>query len=130
MRTAGPNPLNDLLVRYMRERGIRSVKDLADQLGLQRSTLYDLVRDARPEAGAARRTYPSVPTLITLARALDKPTHELLYLAVPDAPGAPERRSPDDVRRAARDRLRSLSADLPDTETFLRERRAEHGEEL
>lgn len=109
---------------------MKTVKELADALGLQRSTIYDLVRDARPEVGEARRTYPSLPTLIALARALNKPTHELLYLAVPDAPGAPERPSPDDVRREARDRLRSLSADLPDTETFLRERRAEHGEEL
>jgi len=109
---------NSLVVDYMRNRDFNTVGDFADHIGLSRSTIYELL--------SSKETLPSLNTLILLARALDRPTHELLYLAAPDAPGAP------DVpllpaKTAALTRLKLMGKALPDVDTFLRERREDDG---
>lgn len=115
--------MNALFSAYMQEHGLQSVRELADRLGIQRTTIYDLIRPH--QAG----TYPSLGTLITLARAMNKPTHELLYAAVPDAPGAPPLPPLEDTRAQAREQLRALAVTLPDTDAFLRDRREDFGED-
>ena len=114
--------LNVLITEHMRRHEIKDAGQFAEKAGLSRSTVYGVIRgQVGPD------TYPSLVTLIRLAEVLDRPTHELLYLLVPDAPGAPTR--PTDARREeARARLRALSASLPDSETFLAQRPGEFGE--
>lgn len=119
-------PLNPLITEYMHAHGIQTVKDLADRLGIQRTALYELLRE-RPTTGDDA-SYPSVRTLIQLARGLGRPTHELLYAFAPDAPGAPDTPLTEDPRESARARLRARAEGLPDTDTFLQQRRASHGE--
>lgn len=80
--------MNSLIARAMRRDGINEVTAWADLHGIPRSTFYALVRGRTNREG--KLMLPSIDTLVTLAKALAVPTHELLYLLVPDAPGAPD----------------------------------------
>lgn len=84
-------PLNALIVRSMRRDGIKEVTKWADHWGIGRSTMYNLLRGRETSTGGW--VTPSVETLIKLARAFGVPTHELLYMIEPDAPGAESMRS-------------------------------------
>jgi len=110
---------NGLIAEYMRNHNFVTVKEFAEHIGLSRSTIYDLIR--------SKETLPSLSTLILLARALDRPTHELLYLAAPDAPGAPDAPMIS-AKTAALARLKRVGQGLPDVDTFLRERREDERE--
>jgi repressor LexA len=68
--------------------GFTSYKGFADKHGIGRSTLYELLRGRAKDRGVW--VDPSMPTLKKLAWALNMPLHEVIYLAVPDAPGADE----------------------------------------
>ena len=70
----------------MRKHGIGNVRDFADYAGVSRAAVYDLIRGRSTINGTWMR--PSLETLLKLAGALNIPTHELLYLLEPDAPGA------------------------------------------
>lgn len=70
----------------MRQLGLSTVKDFADFAGIGRTSLHELVRGRTTTSGTW--TKPSLDTLVKLAAALNRPTHELLYLISPDAPGA------------------------------------------
>ena len=85
-------PLNRLIGRRMRELGIKNIEEFARHAGVSRSNLYELIRGRSPSAPSAWKT-PSLDTLIPLAKALDKPLHEIIYIVVPDAPGAEVMRS-------------------------------------
>lgn len=82
----GRGPLNALVVRAMRRDGIKEITVWADHHGIGRSTLYALMRGRETASGALMM--PSVETLVKLASALAVPTHKLLYLLAPTAPGA------------------------------------------
>lgn len=79
-------PLNDLVFLRMRELRIETLKDLAERSGIGRQTLYDALRGRAPSHKNWGR--PGLDTLIGLAKALKVPTHQLLYLVEPNAPGA------------------------------------------
>ena len=79
-------PLNDLVFRKMKELKIETLKDLAERSGIGRQTLYDALRGRAPSHKNWGK--PGLDTLIKLAAALKVPTHELLYIVEPDAPGA------------------------------------------
>lgn len=79
-------PLNALIATRMRQLGLSTVKEFAEYAGVGRTSLHDLVRGRAKDDGAW--TKPSFDTLTKLAAALNKPTHELVYLIDPDAPGA------------------------------------------
>lgn len=79
-------PINGLIVEYMRANNIGTVREFADAVNVGRSTIYDLVRGRSSINGAWMK--PSLDTLTKLATALQRPTHELLYLIEPEAPGA------------------------------------------
>ncbi|WP_167764543.1 helix-turn-helix domain-containing protein [Thermus tengchongensis] len=70
----------------MREMGVESLEEFARRIGMSRGTLYYLVRGRQTKAGTWVK--PSIDTIVALARALDVPTHELLYRLEPDAPGS------------------------------------------
>lgn len=113
----------------MRAQNIPTVKEFADRHGLGRSTLYDLVRGPVESSKG-----PSTSTLVSLARALGRPTHEILYLLNPDAPGADVVQRTRDLelqerRATARTTLKAYAAVLPDTKTFIEGRAADHGEQ-
>jgi repressor LexA len=71
----------------MRELEIKNLAEFAKHFGIGRSTLYELVRGRSPSAPSAWKT-PTLETLILLAKALEKPLHEIIYLIEPNAPGA------------------------------------------
>lgn len=79
-------PLNNLIAARMQALGLPTVKQFADYAEVGRTSIYELVR-GRTTTNRAW-TNPSIDTLIKLAVALDVPTHELLYLIDPSAPGA------------------------------------------
>lgn len=79
-------PINGLIVEAMLRRKISNLRDFADYADISRATVYDLVRGRSTVTGSWMK--PSLDTLTKMAVALDKPTHELLYLIDPDAPGA------------------------------------------
>ncbi|GBF05882.1 SOS repair repressor, lexA2 [Deinococcus aerius] len=79
-------PINGLIAEQMRRKGIVNLRDFADYADVSRATVYDLVRGRSTVNGAWMK--PSLDTLTKLATALERPTHELLYLIDPDAPGA------------------------------------------
>lgn len=74
--------LNDRIAGHMQDQGIENLRDFATIAGIPLSAMNDLVQGHKT---------PAVKTLVALARALECPTHTLLYLLVPDAPGAPKR---------------------------------------
>src|SRR5690625_3352740 len=78
--------LKELIELRMQQLGIDSYQDFADHFGIGRSTLYELLRGRTRTRGAL--VLPRAETMIALARALDKPLHEVLYDLLPDAPGA------------------------------------------
>jgi repressor LexA len=79
-------PFNALIVRSMRKNEIKEITKWADHFGIGRTTLYNLLRGRETETGTW--VTPSIETLIKLARAFNKPLHELIYMVEPDAPGA------------------------------------------
>lgn len=79
--------LNALIVRAMRRDGIDQVTEWLDYHGLARSTFYSMIRGRETASGAWIK--PSLDTLAAFATALGIPLHELVYLLMPDAPGAP-----------------------------------------
>lgn len=78
--------LAELIEDKMEELRIGSYKDFADDFGIGRSTLYDIVRGRTKSRGAW--VVPNLPTLLKLSIALEKPLHEIIYLVEPEAPGA------------------------------------------
>lgn len=78
-------PLNSLVAERMRQLGIQNVVGFAEYAGISDSAMYDLL-NGRVVNG--QLIMPKWQILTKLAVALDKPTHELLYLIDPDAPGA------------------------------------------
>jgi len=109
------HPIVPLISEYMRRHGLTRVTDFASHAGIGRALVYDLIK---PKPGS----YPSVPTLMALARTLGKETHELLYLFAPDAPGAPGQETAT-PQEAAAARLRHLGEQLPEVDAFLQTRR-------
>lgn len=88
--------LADLIDKKMRSEGIASYQDFADRYGIGRSTLYEIVRGRSRTRGAWVR--PRLETMLELARALERPLHEIIYLVEPDAPGADQvQYPPEDV---------------------------------
>lgn len=85
MSRALAGPFNDLILAKMREMGVDSLEEFARRTGFSRGTLYYLVRGRQTRAGTWVK--PSVDTILTLARVLDVPAHELLYRLDPEAPG-------------------------------------------
>lgn len=79
-------PLNGLIAERMRQLGLSTVREFADYAGVGRTSIHDLVRGRTTASGTW--TKPSLDTVCKLAIALDKPTHELIYLIDPEAPGA------------------------------------------
>lgn len=116
------SPLSPLIVEYMRQHSLKTMSAFADHSGISRTKVYELLRPTQ-------EFNPSVQTLLSLARTLGKPTHELLYLLVPDAPGAPQT-PPVSPRQAAQDRLRALGAGLPGVDDFLRQRQSDSRDDL
>jgi repressor LexA len=78
-------PFNPLIIKRMRELNIATVEDFARFAKIPRTTVNGLLRGRISPNGTWIK--PSIDTLIALARALNRPTHELLYLLEPDAPG-------------------------------------------
>ncbi|WP_339097909.1 helix-turn-helix domain-containing protein (plasmid) [Deinococcus sp. VB343] len=118
-RSSRVHPIGKLITAYMQERGISTLPEFAASAELSQTTIYDLIRPSSNK-------YPSLPTLVQLAKVLERPTHELLYLFAPDAPGAPV--DPSSTQKSAKDRLREIGQHLPDTATFLQERKKDVGE--
>lgn len=79
--------LNALIVRAMRRDGFDKLTEWLDHHGLARSTFYSMIRGREASSGAWIK--PSLDTLATFATALGVPLHDLIYLLMPDAPGAP-----------------------------------------
>lgn len=78
--------LAELIHAQIRDDKLRSIEEFADKYDIGRSTLYELLRGRTRSRGALVR--PSLDTLVKLANAVKVPTHQLLYLFEPDAPGA------------------------------------------
>jgi repressor LexA len=72
----------------MKELGIERLEEFADHIGMGRATLYALVRGRVSQVGTPIK--PSFDTLVLLAKGLDRPLHQLVYMLDPDAPGADE----------------------------------------
>lgn len=79
-------PINGLITDRMRALGLRNVREFADYAGISRTSIHELLRGRSTINGVWMK--PSLDTLTRLAKALDRPTHELLYLIEPEAPGA------------------------------------------
>jgi repressor LexA len=80
------DPFHALIVQSMRRHGFREITKWADHFRIGRTTLYNLLHGR--ETGSGTWVTPSLETLVKLARAFDKPLHELVYMVQPDAPGA------------------------------------------
>lgn len=81
-----------LAARAMRRDGAENLSDWLDQKGLARSTFYSLVRGR--ETATGRWTTPRLDTIAEIAEALYVPLHDLVYILLPDAPGAPTEGTP------------------------------------
>ena len=79
-------PINGLIADRMIQLGHQNVREFADYAGIGRTSLHDLLRGRSRTNGSWVK--PSLDTLTKLATALQRPTHELLYLIEPEAPGA------------------------------------------
>lgn len=79
--------INALVVAAMRRDGEENLTDWLDKKGIARSTFYTLVRGRASDSG--QWVKPSLDTLAAFAEALGVPLHELVYLLMPDALGAP-----------------------------------------
>jgi SOS-response transcriptional repressor LexA len=78
-------PFNALVAERMRQLGLRSVVQFAEYAGLSDTAMYEML-SGRVVNGTL--IMPKWQSITKLAAALAKPTHELLYLLDPDAPGA------------------------------------------
>lgn len=92
--------LTQLIADKMFSDHLKSFQEFADRYGIGRSTLYELVRGRSRTRGAWVK--PSLDTMVALARALDRPLHELIYLIEPSAPGATEAAAIADMPTMAR----------------------------
>lgn len=81
-RAALAEKIEDVMAR----KRYTSYAHFADEHGIGRTTLYDIVRGRTKHKGVW--VAPSLPTLTKLAVALEMPLHELVYLVEPEAPGA------------------------------------------
>lgn len=80
-------PLNALVAERMRALNIQNVVGFAEYAGISDSAMYDLL-NGRVVNGQV--IMPKWQLVTKLAQALGKPTHELLYILDPEAPGAAE----------------------------------------
>lgn len=78
-------PLNALVAERMRTLNIQNVVGFAEYAGISDSAMYDLL-NGRVVNGQV--IMPKWQLITKLAQALGKPTHELLYILDPEAPGA------------------------------------------
>lgn len=78
-------PLNGLVADRMRQLGIPNVTGFAQHAGLSDTAMYDVL-GGRIINGVV--IMPKWDTITKLAAALGKPTHEILYILDPEAPGA------------------------------------------
>lgn len=78
-------PLNALVANRMKELNISNVVGFAEYAGLSDTAMYEML-SGRVVNGVL--IMPKWQSITKLAAALDKPTHEILYLLDPDAPGA------------------------------------------
>lgn len=81
-----PGVFNKLIAARMRKLGHQTLKEFAKYAGIGSTTLYNLVLGRVTESGVIVK--PSIDTLVQLARALEEPVDKLLFMLVPDAPGA------------------------------------------
>lgn len=86
---SGLAPLAGVLASRMCELNITSIDQLARATGLPRTMLY-FVRNGRVSKNGTT-VLPSVDTLTALARAFNRPAHDLLYLLIPDARDSPDK---------------------------------------
>ena len=78
-------PIMNLVAKRMQQLGLKNVGEFAEYAGISESAMYGLL-NGRIEGGAPIN--PRWQTIVALAKALDKPAHELLYILDPEAPGA------------------------------------------
>ena len=78
-------PFRGLIAKRMDELNLRTVEDFGEKFGINRGTIYTLYSGRISSHGSPVK--PSVETLLTLSRALQKPLYELIYLLGPDAIG-------------------------------------------
>jgi repressor LexA len=78
-------PLTSLVADRMKQLGHRNVAEFAAYAGISESGMYSVL-NGRIEEGVP--IIPKWQTMVALARALERPTHELLYILDPSAPGA------------------------------------------
>ena len=77
--------LSSLVGERMQQLGHRNVGEFAKYAGISESGIYSIL-NGRIEDGTP--IVPKWQTMVALARALERPTHELLYILDPSAPGA------------------------------------------
>lgn len=94
-------PFNALIVQSMRREGIKEITKWADHFSIGRTTLYNLMNGRETITGGW--VTPSIETLVKLAKAFQKPLHELVYMVEPDAPGAELMRSEGPSRLPVRE---------------------------
>jgi repressor LexA len=82
---AAQGPFNSRLVELMRTHELTTLDQLADRLGVGRSTLHNMAFGRATPAGRAAR--PSLEVLLRLAEALRVPVHTLIYELEPLAYG-------------------------------------------
>jgi SOS-response transcriptional repressor LexA len=79
------------LIKLVDERmiklGITSYADFADEFGIGRSSIYEILRSRSDDEPFA---YPRGETLVKFSEALELPLHEIIYHFFPDARGAEE----------------------------------------
>ncbi|WP_162393890.1 S24 family peptidase [Deinococcus kurensis] len=78
-------PLNALVAKRMRELNLPNVVSFAEHAGLSDTAMYEIL-NGRVVKGVL--IMPKWQSITKLAKALAVPTHELLYLLDPEAPGA------------------------------------------
>lgn len=78
-------PLASLVADRMRELGLKNVSEFATYAEISESNMYAIL-NGRIDSGVP--IVPKWQTMVALAKALERPTHELLYILDPEAPGA------------------------------------------
>jgi repressor LexA len=79
-------PFNELITKRMQELDFDSLDQFAEYADINRTSIYQLVRGRLTPNG--NWVKPSIEMLMKLAVAFNVPTHQLVYLLEPDAPGA------------------------------------------
>ncbi|WP_291423266.1 S24 family peptidase [Deinococcus sp.] len=78
-------PLHAMVAKKIAELGLSNVVEFAAYAGLSDTVMYDML-NGRVVKGVA--IMPKWQSITKLAAALGKPTHEIMYLFDPEAPGA------------------------------------------